>query len=350
MIFSDQKNELGLDIENQFGFVDDNISIHLDSPKNQILFQTNLDLINTQVSIQSVNSNKVKKSKSYSFGYDNNDNDNKLNLYEQNSTNKFIENPIQPQLENFFEIEQRQNFSIGLKSGNYDLEQEINSSPKKNLLENKTTYQFTHGCVIKTWNYLNLNKTNWMEIINKMISIFMHVFVMVVFEIYFYFNYIVWIEKESFLNEIDKYLDKLDTIQLSLIQKQLIKTVINMYPNNNAILDYLYDQYIKSLAEQKKLLNKLLIKACMMGGIVGLVLLIFILVGLIDRKKIKWKWILMENLFMFIFLGIFEYFFFMTIIMNYNPITEDEIKYHIANELFSYFNSTNTNGFDNNIL
>ncbi len=170
----------------------------------------------------------------------------------------------------------------------------------------------------------------------------MHVFIMVVFEIYFYFNFVVWIEKESFLQEIDKYLGKLDFIPMTTIQKQLIKAAINLNPNNNMILDYLYDQYIKSLSEQKHLLYKLLVKACMMGGVIGMILLICVLAGLTDRKKIKWKWIIVENILMFVFLGVFEYFFFMQIIMNYNPITEAEIKYHVASEIFNYFNSTSS--------
>ena len=286
----------------------------------------------TLIESNSSNVNKVKKSKSYPNDYDN---DNK-----QHAVSNIVKSPLQ--LESFFEIEKDLTYKKSLSqnlSQPYDLE--INSSPKKNLLENKTSYEYTQGWVKKISIYIGLNRINWIEIVNKMISIFMHVFVMVVFEIYFYFNYVVWIEKESFLKEIDKYLSKISSLQLSTIQKELVKTVINMNPDNNAMLDYLYEQYIKSLEEQKRLLEKLLIKACMMGGIVGLVLLIFILAGLTDRKKIKWKWIFIENILMFIFLGIFEYFFFITIIMNYNPITEAEIKYYVANEIFTYFNSTN---------
>ena len=57
--------------------------------------------------------------------------------------------------------------------------------------------------------------------------------------------------------------------------------------------------------------------------------------GIYDRTKIKWRWIFVENLLMFLFLGIFEYFFFTTIIMNYNLITDSEIKYYIAKEFFN---------------
>ena len=102
----------------------------------------------------------------------------------------------------------------------------------------------------------------------------------------------------------------------------------------------LYEQYINSLSVQKRLLNKLLIKACSMAGIVGMIFIFLFMVGLFYRKKIKWNWIWIENVLMFVFLGIFEYFFFMTIILNYNPITDAEVKYYIVDGIITYFNST----------
>ena len=68
-----------------------------------------------------------------------------------------------------------------------------------------------------------------------------------------------------------------------------------------------------------------------MGGIIGFILLVLFGFGLINRKIVKWKWIFIENLLMFLFLGIFEYLFFTNVILHYNPITDDEIKYFIAN-------------------
>lgn len=109
---------------------------------------------------------------------------------------------------------------------------------------------------------------------------------------------------------------------------------------SETFITYLYSQYLDSLTKQKALLNKLLIYACKMAGIIGLILLILLVSGLIYRKKINWKWILIENLLMFVFLGIFEYLFFTNIILQYNPITDDEVKYFVTNSLYNYFNST----------
>ena len=92
--------------------------------------------------------------------------------------------------------------------------------------------------------------------------------------------------------------------------------------------------------KQKQLLNHLMIKSCKVAGIFGLVLLGLIGYGLFKRYKIKWKWIWVENFLMFVLLGIFEYWFFMNVILNYNPITDAEIKYYVANQIVNYFNST----------
>ena len=40
---------------------------------------------------------------------------------------------------------------------------------------------------------------------------------------------------------------------------------------------------------------------------------------------------------MFTLLGIFEYVFFTQIIMNYNPLTDNEIKYYVARDLNEKF-------------
>ena len=352
------------DIENQFGFYAIDI-FNYDSPKKQLDHQikmyisddfdsfdnsdTNVDknnltsltdLSKSLTDLSDSNSYKVKKSKSYPNDYtgENTFDTSKSIVFfelEKDNIGEKTQEQIQEQIQ---EKIQEHDYLIDIGKTYSD----INSSPKKKLLENETTCEYIKGLFIKIYNYFGLDKVNWMKIINTMISVCLHVFIMVIFEIYFYFNYVVWIEKESFLNEIDRYLGELDTIPLTLVQKDLIKMIINLYPNNSVLLDYLYNEYIKSLSEQKKLLGELLVKACMMGGIVGLFLLVFVLAGLIDRKKIEWKWILIENIFMFMFLGVFEYFFFMKIIMNYSPITDAEIKYYVAKEIFNYFNTTST--------
>jgi hypothetical protein len=51
-----------------------------------------------------------------------------------------------------------------------------------------------------------------------------------------------------------------------------------------------------------------------------------------------------ENILMFLFLGIFEYYFFMNIIMNiimkYETVADEELEYKITNGFIGYLNQT----------
>lgn len=191
------------------------------------------------------------------------------------------------------------------------------------------------------YNWFGLNKISVKtEMLNKFISIFLHIFIMVIFEIYFYFNFVVDIEKEQFLEKIQQYIDEfIHNINLDQTQKMLIyKLVGDKY--DNTLITQLYEMYTKSLKQQKKLLHSLMFKSCKIAGIIGIVLIGLIGFGLFKKYKIKWKWIWVENFLMFALLGIFEYWFFINVVLNYNPITDAEIKYFVANQFINYFNST----------
>lgn len=324
------------DIENQFCIIDE---------VDNCISNNDLELINLTNSTNSINStnltnskksknpiNKFKKSKSYPNEILSNHIDNKeiiVNIINKDKLNNIEKKNIN-----------------GL---NYDSED--NSNIDSNLIENKNIIQNFIGRLKKICNYsiyshccdfFNLPiKINKIEVLNKFLTICLHIFIMVIFETYFYFNYVIWIEKDEFLDQINKYLSQLNSIPIDSTQKKIISFEINSNSAKyNTYLDYLYNQYINSLSSQKKLLHKLLIKACTMAGIVGLIFIILFIIGLVNRKKIKWNWIWIENLLMFLFLGIFEYFFFMTIIMHYNPITDAEVKYYLVDGIIKYFNTT----------
>ena len=221
----------------------------------------------------------------------------------------------------------------------------IDSMDSKDLLVKKSNYTKIYYGVIKIYNWCGLNKINKIEVINKLLSILLHIFIMIIFEIYFYFNFVVVIEKNEFEKKINSYLIEIEysDVYLSHTQKTLIKFMFQKQNLINSLMNVLYNQYIQSLEEQKKLLHKLLIFACGIGGIVGCVLLILFGFALSYRKKIKWNWIWIENVLMFVFLGIFEYLFFTNVILHYNPITDAEIKYYVVSNLFNYYNSTMLN-------
>jgi hypothetical protein len=294
------------DIENQY-FTND-ISENINNNKT-------IELINfIKLSNNKLHKvNKIIKSKSYSDIFINKDKN--IDTFEEY-------NPI------LYEDKNKKNSIL-----NYNLR--IN----KNIIYNNKFKKIINYC---KFNYFCSFKTKLsIDTLNKFMTIILHIFIMIVFEIYFYFNYIILIEKESFLKQIDKYIYELKQMPLNSLEQKIIKyeldTNQNVYKN---YLDNLYKAYINSLKYQKALLYKLLKIACIMAGSTGIILIILFSFGLYNRKKIKWNWIWIENLLMFLLLGIFEYLFFTNIIMNYNPITDQEIKYHVVNKIINHYNST----------
>lgn len=167
-----------------------------------------------------------------------------------------------------------------------------------------------------------IQRNDFIEFINKMLSISIHVFIMSIFEIYFYFNYVIVIEKEKFIAQLINYSSK-------------IKNQIERIPMHKKITLYiftqteetLYNNYTKSLKEQSIKLDGLLYLSCIMSGIIGGFVVFFFALNMIYCKHLKWKTILSENVIMFASLGIFEYMFFTKVVLMYNPITDAEVEY-----------------------
>jgi len=263
-------------------------------------------------------------------------------IYHNKNINNHTNQQNQTNFNNFKNINNPVNLNEQNNSDNLDnLDNLDNSIVQTELLIEKSNYEKFQIQIIKIINFTGLNKINKIELLNKLLSVFLHIFIMVTFEIYFYFNYVVHIERNEFLKKINSYLNQIESnANFNQIQKQIIKNIIESQNYGIEFINYLYEQYMESLQEQKKILHQLLILACKMGGIIGIILLILFGFGLANRKKIKWKWILFENILMFILLGIFEYLFFTYIVLHYNPITDAEIKYFVADNLYNYFNST----------
>ncbi len=209
--------------------------------------------------------------------------------------------------------------------------------PNKQLLP-KTSIESTHSYFYCFKNYcINFWSNNKYEIVNKLISIFLHIFIMIVFEIYFYFKYVVVIERTKFMDKINSYFDELGYIHLTPAQSLAITNIVD----SNQLESYLYKKYLDSLKRQQQILAQLLIVSCQMAGAIGIVLVVMLCAGLAYRKNIKWNWILIENILMFLFLGIFEYFFFTNVILKYDPVTDDEIRYFAYMGFANYLNNTN---------
>lgn len=193
----------------------------------------------------------------------------------------------------------------------------------------------------KLINYENNEKCFYkidkFESLNKFLTIFLHVTIMISFEIFFYFNFIIYIERNEILKKLNKYFDDIDVSNLNNEEQLALQNIFNS-EEFKTYYNELYDDYKRSLNHQKYILNKLVIRACLIGGVFYLIFIILLIYGLYKKNKIKWSWLVFENILMFLFLGIFEYLFFMEIIMNYDPLTDAEIKYYVVNDIYIKMN------------
>lgn len=168
-----------------------------------------------------------------------------------------------------------------------------------------------------------IQKNDFIEFINKMFSISIHIFIMSIFEIYFYFGYVINIEREKFITQIIAYSSQIKT-QIEKIPIQKRKITLFIFAKTE---ETLYENYMQASKAQEKKLNELLYLSCKMSGIIGVFVLFFFALNAVYCKHLKWKTIFFENVAMFASLGAFEYMFFTQVILMYNPITDAEVEY-----------------------
>jgi hypothetical protein len=153
---------------------------------------------------------------------------------------------------------------------------------------------------------------------------------MIVFEVYFYFNYVVNIERKEFLDKIKSYIRKLNT-RVSTI------AIMIYTPDLEKSESSLYQNYINAIQSQTRIRNKLVFLSCEIAGSVGSVVIILLIYAKCKNIQVKWKSILYENMAMFILLGLFEYIFFTHVILKYNPITDQELEYQIYISILQHY-------------
>lgn len=204
-----------------------------------------------------------------------------------------------------------------------------------NFIEKKNNFKKIKFYII---NISNLHK---FKLLNKSLTICAHILIMIIFEIYFFFDFVIDIENEKFIGKIDSYFRQLEPIRITYKEKQLVDVLISNKYEQGFMRD-LFINYVESMKEQHYKLHQLLIHSYKMVSILGVVFVILLLSSFLNRKNIEWKTIIAENLIMFIFLGIFEYYFFINIIMKYEPVTNEEIQYKLTNGFIGYLNNSET--------
>ena len=191
---------------------------------------------------------------------------------------------------------------------------------------------------IKIYTINSINKHKF-KLLNKSLTICLHILIMVLFEIYFFFDIVIDIENDKFISKIDEYFNKLKPLQVSHFEKQFISLMLSNEYEKGFARD-LFVNYMESIKRQNDILDELLLRSYKMAIVLGSIFLFLLAISFYNCKKIEWTIIISENILMFLFLGIFEYYFFMNIIMKYEPVTDEELEYKITNGFIGYLNQS----------
>ncbi len=168
-------------------------------------------------------------------------------------------------------------------------------------------------------------------IINQCLIIFLHIFLLSIFEPYFYFMYITKLEKEALFDIIDSYIFKLNNYYL-LLDNNIKIEISDNYNLISNFTEFLYmsnEDLISQSIKKQELINKSIFISIQ----IFCVLLFFSIIGIIIRKHISIKYIILENIIMISLLAYYEYTFFNKIILNYDPISKSEINNYIISEI-----------------
>jgi hypothetical protein len=171
-------------------------------------------------------------------------------------------------------------------------------------------------------------------IINKLILFFTHLFLISIFELIFFFNFVTKFEDKALIDVFNQMTNQATSICSSLDQnnKQIIDNFLGLFINTTQI----NDQSIISYSTRRNYNHLLLIQSIYYFIFVcGINLTLILLNCIWFQRLINYKTIILDNLVMITFLGIFEYIFFSTIVFKYQTISPNELNKQISDSILN---------------
>jgi len=169
-------------------------------------------------------------------------------------------------------------------------------------------------------------------VINKVMLFFLHLFLISLFELIFFFGFVTKFENKAIVQLIGEITNTaISSCNLLNIQdKQIIDYFLNRIVNSEQLLT----NSNNSVTERNLYNNSLLI----IGIAYFLVLLLLnIFIYTINRcyfkRIINYKNIFIDNCIMIILLGLYEYMFFSYIVFQYQTSSTDELIYDVYNQV-----------------
>lgn len=170
------------------------------------------------------------------------------------------------------------------------------------------------------------------RILNKLLLFVMHIFLISVFEMTFFFTYVTKYENQSLINLIDAYLNKvIKTCNiLTPPEKQDVSEIVDIFINETEIIQ---EGEIANNYRIEYNNNLLLLGFIYCITLFVLNIVIISVNALYFKRKIEYKTIILDNVIMVVCLGLYEYMFFTTIAFKYKTITNYELDTYIITKL-----------------
>jgi uncharacterized membrane protein YqhA len=209
---------------------------------------------------------------------------------------------------------------------------EVSGFARNNSDQSLTLIQpFLSGRDSASINNLPAGKRKESQLINKLISITVHISLISVFENIFFWQFISKSEDIALQTTIDNFLQgTLNQCNTwSPNATQLIADLFQIFINQTLI----QQQATIASTTRNQINYKLFVQSWIYY--VSLLSLVVIISSITYYKKykIKWKEVAIDNILLVVLLGIYEFTFFKTIAMQYSNITLPELENHIVSML-----------------
>jgi hypothetical protein len=169
------------------------------------------------------------------------------------------------------------------------------------------------------------------KIAKRAISFLFHILLISIFETLFFFLFISKSEDMGIQNTINGYVQGVvsQCSRWSKNESSAVSDILALFLNASDIL-----KDASSAGDKRRYYNLMLqVQAWVYVLILLLVFTITALAYSIRKVPIKWKSVLVDNVCMILLLGLYEYFFFLTIIYKYQSLSDSELDGNIVTQL-----------------
>ena len=214
-------------------------------------------------------------------------------------------------------------------SSNIDNEDEENNNDNN---EDIGVEKFNIFKKIKTM-YNNRQQSNYARI---PLHLLLHIALLSIFEILLFFNFVVVMEKNAFFDKLKEYLKNDNFIEINPVLVPLINTELSSNQSMEwyETLKYKND---KSIDDYYKYNNQLQVYSWHGTVFLGLLFISYILFTFMIYK-LSLKKLILKHIILISLIGVYEYWFFINIILPYKIISANELNYVVTSCILKKLN------------